>query len=287
MGGFPPEAVERTKSAQTRKGYDTTGFKYQYIVDRMNEQLGICGWRTTAEYVTRESKAKSGRPMFDVLCDLTIELGWADSGDWHVAASRSMCGGHVSATLADAKKGAYTNAFKKTAALFGVGAEAYRGEIDDDNRPRLRRQPEHHRSTQRQAGQHRADPDPETPWGEAVSPELEEHRGILRTLLKSACDNSAILTPNVEHIVESWHARLPSPDNAKAVNKATVTDAQAFCRRIQAAHRIQILANTLHELNISFPPLDFNRPLWELPELRGEPNLAAIEAKLQDIREGS
>jgi hypothetical protein len=36
---------------------------------------------------------------------------------------------------ADARKGRYTNAFKKAAAFFGVGRQAYEGSLDDDNLP--------------------------------------------------------------------------------------------------------------------------------------------------------
>ena len=35
----------------------------------------------------------------------------------------------------DARKGSYTNAFKKAAAFFGVGRQAYEGSLDDDNLP--------------------------------------------------------------------------------------------------------------------------------------------------------
>ena len=38
-------------------------------------------------------------------------------------------------TYADALKGAITNGFKKTAAFWGVGRDAYAGTIDDDNTP--------------------------------------------------------------------------------------------------------------------------------------------------------
>ena len=44
-------------------------------------------------------------------------------------------GGHVASSEADARKGAYTNAFKKAAAFFGCGNAAYEGSIDDDNIP--------------------------------------------------------------------------------------------------------------------------------------------------------
>src|SRR5690606_20554759 len=41
-------------------------------------------------------------------------------------------GGHDSTEEVNALKGAYTNAFKKTAALLGVGRRAYEGTLDED-----------------------------------------------------------------------------------------------------------------------------------------------------------
>jgi hypothetical protein len=48
---------------------------------------------------------------------------------------RACVGGHRSADYSDAVKGAITNGFKKASAFWGVGADAYRGTIDDDNVP--------------------------------------------------------------------------------------------------------------------------------------------------------
>ena len=60
-------------------------------------------------------------------------------GDGEVVASRrwkeQLDGGHLASSEADARKGAFTNAFKKAAAFFGVGRQAYEGSLDDDNVP--------------------------------------------------------------------------------------------------------------------------------------------------------
>jgi endogenous inhibitor of DNA gyrase (YacG/DUF329 family) len=132
---FPEEAVERTKASMTRKGYDTTGLKYQYIVNRLNEVLGVGGFRVQREFSIRDKQTKNGYPMCEVTCDLVIQLGqWVD-GQFQVFAEATGTGGHTSSTEADAKKGAFTNGFKKVAAFFGVGWRAYAGVIDDDNQP--------------------------------------------------------------------------------------------------------------------------------------------------------
>jgi hypothetical protein len=146
---FPPEAIQRTKTDDhtvdgktvkgTRRGYDTTGYAYQYLVDRFNKVVGIGRWRASAVYDLDEYQTKGERPrdMFDVTALVTVRIGVTDpaSGRWITVAKRQCHGGHASTSRADAHKGAFTNGFKKTAALYGCGADAYRGEIDDDNHP--------------------------------------------------------------------------------------------------------------------------------------------------------
>lgn len=133
---FPEEAIERTKGAETRKGYDTSGIKYQYVVDRLNTVLGLEGWRTTAEYAVEKAATKSGRDKYSVVCTLTMQIGDVEEdGVFRVWAERQGTGGHDSVTEADARKGAMTNGLKKVAAMFGVGRQAYAGTLDDDNVP--------------------------------------------------------------------------------------------------------------------------------------------------------
>ena len=132
---FEDDAVERTKGAQTRKGYDTTGIKYQFIVDRLNKVLGPGCFRTTQEMTVTEMTRQSGRAAFSVDVEITLQIGnWGMQG-FHPIAEVFGIGGHTSNSLADAKKGAYTNGFKKAAAMLGVGRQAYAGTIDDDNQP--------------------------------------------------------------------------------------------------------------------------------------------------------
>jgi hypothetical protein len=132
---FPPEAIERTKSAQTRRGYDTCGLKYQYIVNRMNEVLGLGGFRVKRRYNLRERQSKNGNTVFEASCDIVMQLGrWVDSR-FVVFAEAMGTGGHASNNEADAKKGSFTNGFKKVAAMFGCGWQAYAGTLDDDNGP--------------------------------------------------------------------------------------------------------------------------------------------------------
>lgn len=134
---LPPEAIQRTKSAQTRKGYNTDGYGYQFCIDLLNEVAGLGHWRIDArESFCEEGEYNSGRKMFEVGYDVTIQLGnWTPAGFEILAETPRTPGGHVSMMKNDARKGALTNATKKALAFFGIGAAAYRGELDDDNLP--------------------------------------------------------------------------------------------------------------------------------------------------------
>lgn len=112
MESFPEDAVERTQGRLTGKGYDTTGYKYQYVANRINTVLGVGSYRTEQQFETSEHKTQKGTPMFDVVCDMKLFLGFWKDNTWNTTAESFAIGGHTSKTLLDAKKGAYTNAFK-------------------------------------------------------------------------------------------------------------------------------------------------------------------------------
>ncbi len=130
---FPDEAIERTEGRLTGRGYDTTGIKYQYVVDRLNEVLGVGGFRTHRTLTVKESVSARGRPTFEALCEVRLELGEWSGGLFTVFAEAFGDGGHTAMTEADARKGAFTNGLKKAAAMLGAGRDAYRGVLDDDN----------------------------------------------------------------------------------------------------------------------------------------------------------
>jgi hypothetical protein len=132
---FPEHCIQRTEGRITGRGYDTSGIGYQYIANRLNEVLGVGGWRAHRVITVKEVTRSNGRPAFEAIADITLELGsWVD-GNFIVFAESLADGGHVASAESDARKGAYTNAFKKAAAFFGVGRQAYEGSLDDDNVP--------------------------------------------------------------------------------------------------------------------------------------------------------
>lgn len=146
----PAEAIQRTKGRETKKGYDTDGYGYQYCIDILNNVAGLGHWRIISDEVfCDEGEYSSGRKAYEVGYDVIIQLGnWNPSGFQVLAETPKTPGGHVSALKADARKGALTNAIKKAIAFFGIGAAAYRGELDDDNLP-----PEGRQSGQRNTNQ--------------------------------------------------------------------------------------------------------------------------------------
>lgn len=132
---FPESCIQRTEGRITGRGYDTTGIGYQFICNRLNEVLGVGGWRAHRTVTVKKVTTAKGRDAFEAICDLTLELGSWENGEFVVFAEALADGGHTSMSEADARKGAYTNALKKGAAMFGVGRQAYEGSLDDDSVP--------------------------------------------------------------------------------------------------------------------------------------------------------
>ncbi|MDF9408196.1 RAD52 family DNA repair protein [Pelotomaculum isophthalicicum JI] len=132
---LPVDAIQRTKGRETRKGYDTDGYGYQYCIDMLNNVAGLGHWRIISEEVfCDEGEYNNGRKAYEVGYDVVVQIGnWTPAGFEVLAETPRTPGGHVSALKNDARKGALTNAIKKALAFFGIGAAAYRGELDDDN----------------------------------------------------------------------------------------------------------------------------------------------------------
>ena len=130
---LPSEAVQRTKGIQTKKGYDTVGYGYQYVVDRFNDVLGTdwnYGYKILHEEKgkyrdkTVNDKVITGSSYFAITVDVAIAI--------QDKKPRSCVGSHTASNYGDALKGAITNGFKKGAAFWGVGRDAFAATIDDD-----------------------------------------------------------------------------------------------------------------------------------------------------------
>jgi hypothetical protein len=127
VAALPKEAIEKTQKEKTRKGYDTTGYQYQFLVNVLNEVIGPEGWNFEYEIIKEIiGQFKSGQAYYDLTVKMTITI---------LGNSKSCVGGHQASSYADALKGAITNSFKKTLAFFGPGKMAYEGTLDDDYLP--------------------------------------------------------------------------------------------------------------------------------------------------------
>jgi hypothetical protein len=133
---LPIEGAEKASKTMTRKGYDTTGYGYQYHVNRMNEVL-FGHWRAIHQ-VTKETESLTStkKTMYHLVSHMVIQIGnWVSvNGENHFEVLMEVdgYGGHSSLELDSAHKGTYTNAFKKVSAMFGVGRKAFEGTLDDD-----------------------------------------------------------------------------------------------------------------------------------------------------------
>lgn len=155
---FAADAIERTNGHTTGRGYDTAGIKAQAIVNRMNEVLGLGGFRIEHKLNVRPSTTARGRTNYEAVCELLLQLGeWIDGSFVPVAEARAV-GGHASVVEADALKGALTNSLKRAAAFLGCGAGAYLGTLDDDNVPGASADEEGTHQHQKQAAPHAVAP---------------------------------------------------------------------------------------------------------------------------------
>lgn len=156
------EGIQESKASVTQKGYDTIGYGYAWISERLNKVVGFC-WRILEQNESiKEVKSNTGKSMYEVSVDVLIQLGnWKNKEieeeeriekldlelkntlikkNFHIirefevlAESPIGNGWHKAFSLADAKKGAKTNGFKKAAGFFGIGNEAYKKSIDEEN----------------------------------------------------------------------------------------------------------------------------------------------------------
>lgn len=151
--------LQSSSATQTKKGYDTLGYGYAWITERLNDVIGPNCWRIIPTEVKHvESKSKNGNTMHSVSIDVALQLGnWKTNDrkvirkvtspdgtieeteevinavEFDVLAAFVGYGWHKALSLTDARKGALTNGLKKAAGMFGVGNDAYKKNIDEEN----------------------------------------------------------------------------------------------------------------------------------------------------------
>lgn len=109
---FPAEAY----SVDNSRGFNLTSIKAQYVVERLNEVLGIDGWELTGDY-----KEVEGGVLF--IGSLIINDGYKGHKQEAIGFSA------IKKNIGDAYKGAKTDALSKSASLFGLGNEVFKGNV--------------------------------------------------------------------------------------------------------------------------------------------------------------
>lgn len=120
---FPKEAIQESKGGQTGKGYDTKGYKLQFLYNRLNELVGPPNWN---DIFTVTDEVQRGKAL-DITGDATVTI---------LGVEKSAPGGHTGYKgKYDTLKGARSNAVKSALRMFGMGRQAWEDSIDEDYQP--------------------------------------------------------------------------------------------------------------------------------------------------------
>lgn len=133
--------LQESSGAETHKGYDTLGYGYAWITERLNDVVGPQCWRSVIQNETSDLVKIGTRDGYEINNEVLIQLGnWRETDkegakvrDFQVLAESFGFGGHRAFGKADARKGSFTNGLKKAAAIMGIGNDAYKKSIDEEN----------------------------------------------------------------------------------------------------------------------------------------------------------
>lgn len=111
---FPKEAYSKDSS----RGFDLTSLKAQYIIERLNDVVGITGWKLSGEFQPTDK---------GVLYMGTLSLV-NDSGEL-VHSVEAIGYADNKKNTGDTYKSARTDALSKAASYYGLGNEMFKGNI--------------------------------------------------------------------------------------------------------------------------------------------------------------
>jgi hypothetical protein len=115
-------------------GKDLYIYGYQYIVNVLNEVVGLDHWHYG---LIGEPTVEKRNDTWWTSLYLRLSLGnWVD-GEFKPLVYRDSFGSGISETLGNSKKGALTNALKKAAAMYGIGKKAYEGLLEEFDLPSM------------------------------------------------------------------------------------------------------------------------------------------------------
>lgn len=116
--GLTADFAQEALSIDSSRGFDLTSVKAQYVVERLNQVLGVLGWRFTGEYQERED---GGVLYFGKLYIMMEE------GEPHVVEGVGFSA--KKKNVGDTYKGARTDALSKAASMIGVANEVFKGNV--------------------------------------------------------------------------------------------------------------------------------------------------------------
>lgn len=122
---LPKEALRMIK---TEDGTVLKMYGYQFTVNILNEVVGLDHWQLN---LVEDPKQQFVRDQWMVSLFVKLELGNWKEGVFIPITSRISFGSGLHNTLGNSLKSALTNAFKKAAAMYGIGKKAYEGLIED------------------------------------------------------------------------------------------------------------------------------------------------------------
>jgi hypothetical protein len=122
---FPQEALKADVSRGAGNPFTSVGA--QYIVERLNEVLGVDGWSFTGDF----ERADEGVLYFG---NLAIRMNGepknpitGTDGVWHVVEGVGFSA--IKRNLGDTYKSARTDALSKAASMLGVANEVFKGNV--------------------------------------------------------------------------------------------------------------------------------------------------------------
>ena len=126
------------RSYENEKGEQIVLYGYQYYVNRLNNIVGIRHWHLTELPKYNNIYQQERGRYWCATVKVKLSLGnWNKDGKFIPIANRLSYGSGVHELRANALKGATTNGFKKTSAMFGIGKKEYEGMIEDYEIPTI------------------------------------------------------------------------------------------------------------------------------------------------------
>lgn len=141
---FPQKAIQVKKFKSNRD--DQVGIKPQYIIERLNDVLGVGGWDTKIIDIWRDKVEDDGKTYHSVICELEVQIVSRLKSDTEnplgkrvvIKAVRAHGGGNIiRGNIADAYKSAKTDAFGKACSYLEIAGDAYKGELEDPEKEKM------------------------------------------------------------------------------------------------------------------------------------------------------